>query len=103
MNHRIETVSEDLASHLERCPECGGSAVIQSRMWTADGRLPRRQISITCNNGCGDDFEWHDTLYAAVSVWEVRAKLLTTEKPKEFPYSASTYQGDSHWEVDYAF
>ncbi len=76
MSNKVEIVSEDLARELLTCPICNCPPVIYCRMWTAGGRLPRRQISVGCYN-CSFESQpdWHDTLYEAVSIWELKAKL----------------------------
>ncbi len=90
---KIEAPPTDLVNHLLPCPSCGASPALWHRMWTADGRLPRRQTLIECSACSSGDEPWHDSLYEAVSVWEVRAKMVgTPEKPVDWNLDPSTGQ-----------
>ena len=84
---RVERTSEDLARELLPCPECGSQPEIVMK----SGELPipwSNQISIHCR-ACFPVYDdgkpipptWHKSLYEAVSVWQVSAKLKGSVEP----------------------
>lgn len=88
---QIEQVSEELADNLPVCPKCGQAPQIFKRLV---GVPPRPQIAIACldcegyQNGIYHeltvtvDQKWHPSLFEAVNIWSLTAKLLGAETPQ---------------------
>ena len=74
---QIEQVSEELAANLPVCPKCGRAPTIYKCL---DGCPPRPIISIFCPCEFEYDsfkkFDWHPSLFEAVNIWSLTAKLL---------------------------
>ena len=80
---QIEQVSEELAANLPVCPKCGRAPTIYKCL---DGCPPRPIISIFCPCEFEYDsfkkFDWHPSLFEAVNIWSLTAKLLGSEAPQ---------------------
>ena len=85
---QIEQVSEELAANLPVCPKCGQHPEIWKKI---EGVPPRPKIAVGCFAavGCGVDcagawpeISWHPSLFEAVNIWSLTAKLLGAETPQ---------------------
>ena len=83
----IEQVSEELAANLPVCPKCGDAPVIYRRSSTKGV-----DVAIICTR-CNENWypgirgpyplpeDWHPSLFEAVNIWSLTAKLLGSEEP----------------------
>ena len=77
---QIEQVSEELAANLPVCPKCAAKPGILKRLSEVP---PSTEIIVVCWY-CWDFYEahWHPSLFEAVNIWSLTAKLLGSEAPQ---------------------
>ncbi len=94
----IEQVSEDLASNLPCCPRCSYQPVIYKRLM---GIPPRPQIMVCCVNCVVDEAhepQWRSSLFEAVNIWSLTAKLLGSVEALPERVEGSTYYDEKNGE-----
>jgi len=80
---QIEQVSEELAANLPVCSRCSQAPIILKQL---TGVPLRPQIKIICGQ-CESlrtvtELQWHPSLFEAVNIWSLTAKLLGAETPQ---------------------
>ena len=89
---QIEQVSEELAANLPVCPKCGSVPEIHKRINVEPIRM---EIAVWCPQcskewygfGAGNrsgiyptEAQWHPSLFEAVNIWSLTAKLLGSQE-----------------------
>lgn len=88
---KMERVESELSANLSPCPECGNQPAIFRNTYPHGFTV---KTAIACENCineyfCGklapypDSDKWQDSLYEAVSMWEMNAALLRDQPQPE--------------------
>ncbi len=101
----IQMVSEELSANLPPCPKCDQRPVIFKRL---AGIPPRPLIAVTCPDCDGyengiyrevtplTDPRWHPSLFEAVNIWSLTAKLLGSVESQPERVEGSTYYDEDN-------
>ena len=78
---QIEQVSEELAANLPVCPKCGSAPLIVKSL--AGFAVNVKIFCQHCESlSSVTEIQWHPSLFEAVNIWSLTAKLLGAETPQ---------------------